>query len=169
MQFPQVMTMSELAQYLQLPQLTLYQLAREGTIPGVKVGRHWRFHRVAVDQWLGCSRSDHPSRNPSGGMLAELGCIEAFDCNEHAALLGEFDVRVNQLTGGKFHTSVNYVKTPSMMIYEEYMLRSTEMCGVAPAGYITLATVRNTVVRYNCRSSAIRLWQARCRYRFHTA
>jgi excisionase family DNA binding protein len=50
MKFPEVMTMSELAQYLRLAQSTLYQLAREGAIPGVKVGRHWRFHREAVDQ-----------------------------------------------------------------------------------------------------------------------
>ena len=29
-----------------------YKLAQEGALPGQKVGRHWRFHRDAVDAWL---------------------------------------------------------------------------------------------------------------------
>ena len=47
-----VMTIEELAGYLKIPKSTLYKLAQEGKLPGQKVGRHWRFHREAVDQWL---------------------------------------------------------------------------------------------------------------------
>ena len=48
-----VLTIDELAQYLKLSKSTLYHLARRGDFPGQKVGRHWRFHRAAIDKWLG--------------------------------------------------------------------------------------------------------------------
>lgn len=47
-----VFTIDELAIYLKLLKRTLYKLAQEGTIPGHKVGRHWRFHRETIDRWL---------------------------------------------------------------------------------------------------------------------
>ena len=45
MKFSEVMTIDEVAEYLRLPQATLYQLAVEGAIPGMKVGGDWRFSR----------------------------------------------------------------------------------------------------------------------------
>lgn len=47
-----VMTIVELSKYLKISRSTLYKLAQEGKLPGQKVGRHWRFHRDAVDAWL---------------------------------------------------------------------------------------------------------------------
>ncbi len=47
-----VFTIEELAQYLKISKSTLYKLAQEGNLPGQKVGKHWRFHKDAVDQWL---------------------------------------------------------------------------------------------------------------------
>ena len=47
-----VMTIDELCAYLKVPKSTLYKLAQEGKVPGQKVGRHWRFHREAIDEWL---------------------------------------------------------------------------------------------------------------------
>jgi excisionase family DNA binding protein len=54
-----VFTIGELASYLKISKSTLYKLAQAGGLPGVKVGRHWRFHREAVDVWL--------MRNPKRG------------------------------------------------------------------------------------------------------
>lgn len=48
-----VMTIAELSKYLRISRSTLYKLAQEGKLPAQKVGRHWRFHRAAVDRWLG--------------------------------------------------------------------------------------------------------------------
>jgi len=48
----QVMTVDEVAEYLRIPRSSLYKLAQEGRIPCQKVGRHWRFRRAAIDQWL---------------------------------------------------------------------------------------------------------------------
>ena len=49
---PEVMTIDDLALYLQLSKSSLYKLAQEGKVPGQKVGRHWRFHRESIDKWL---------------------------------------------------------------------------------------------------------------------
>lgn len=49
---PEVMTIDDLALYLQLSKSSLYKLAQEGKVPGQKVGRHWRFHRETIDKWL---------------------------------------------------------------------------------------------------------------------
>jgi DNA binding domain, excisionase family len=49
---PEVMTIDDLVAYLQVPKSSLYKLAQEGKLPGQKVGRHWRFHRVTIDRWL---------------------------------------------------------------------------------------------------------------------
>ena len=47
-----VLTIDELAAYLKMSKSTLYHFARNGTVPGVKVGRHWRFHKDAIDAWM---------------------------------------------------------------------------------------------------------------------
>jgi len=47
-----VMTIDELSAYLKIAKSTLYKLGQEGRFPGHKVGRHWRFHKDAVDSWL---------------------------------------------------------------------------------------------------------------------
>ncbi len=70
MAVPDVLTVDQLAAYLQLAKSTLYKLLRENKIPGTKLGRHWRFRRDAIDAWLDQSgqravkarRSSSPSR-----------------------------------------------------------------------------------------------------------
>ena len=47
-----VMTIGELSKYLKISTSTLYKLAKDGRLPGQKVGRHWRFHKDSVDSWL---------------------------------------------------------------------------------------------------------------------
>jgi excisionase family DNA binding protein len=56
-----VMTVAEASEYLRIPKSSLYKLAQDGRIPCQTVGRHWRFLKAALDQWLGLeedSRSD---------------------------------------------------------------------------------------------------------------
>lgn len=53
---PEVMTIDDLAWYLQVSKSSLYKLAQEGRVPGQKVGRHWRFHKEVIDEWLGQNR-----------------------------------------------------------------------------------------------------------------
>ena len=48
----QMMTVDEVAAYLQLHPLTVRRLAREGSIPAFKIGRQWRVKRALLDQWI---------------------------------------------------------------------------------------------------------------------
>ena len=49
---PVMMTLEEVAKYLRLHRTTVYRLAREGVIPGFKIGSQWRFNKTRVDQWM---------------------------------------------------------------------------------------------------------------------
>jgi len=54
----EVMTIEELAEYLKVSKSSLYKLAQKGKVPGQKVGKHWRFHREAIDAWIKKQPSD---------------------------------------------------------------------------------------------------------------
>lgn len=58
-----VLTIDELSAYLKIPKSTLYKLVREGKIPCQKIGRHWRFRKGAIDQWL----EEKPANEPGSG------------------------------------------------------------------------------------------------------
>jgi excisionase family DNA binding protein len=45
-------TAEEVAAYLRLPQSTVYKLAQDKVLPGFKVGKHWRFRRDTVLEWI---------------------------------------------------------------------------------------------------------------------
>jgi excisionase family DNA binding protein len=47
-----MMTIDEVAEYLNLHPLTVRRLARDGKIPAFKVGRQWRVKRGLLDQWI---------------------------------------------------------------------------------------------------------------------
>ena len=47
-----LMTLREVAGFLRVSTQTVYKMAKEGTIPGVKVGNQWRFERSRVSKWL---------------------------------------------------------------------------------------------------------------------
>lgn len=49
---PDVLTLEQLAQLLQVDEKTARTLAANGELPGRKLGRHWRFSRQAVLDWL---------------------------------------------------------------------------------------------------------------------
>jgi PAS domain S-box-containing protein/excisionase family DNA binding protein len=48
----ELMTTKEASEYLKIGYLTLYKLAQQGEIPAHKVGGHWRFSRMALDDWF---------------------------------------------------------------------------------------------------------------------
>ena len=48
----EVMTIQEASDFLRIPLSSLYKLAQQGKIPCQKVGRHWRFHRQALEKWF---------------------------------------------------------------------------------------------------------------------
>ena len=46
------LTAKQVAKYLQVKPLTVYQWARTNTIPAVKIGRIWRFKKNIIDNFL---------------------------------------------------------------------------------------------------------------------
>jgi excisionase family DNA binding protein len=51
----EIMTLEEVAQFLQLQPQTVYKWAQEGQIPGAKLGKEWRFRRSVLDEWVNCA------------------------------------------------------------------------------------------------------------------
>ena len=49
---PDIMTVKEAAEYLQLYPGTVYRLAGEGKLPCRKVGGAWRFSRRGLETWI---------------------------------------------------------------------------------------------------------------------
>ena len=47
-----IMTITEVAEYLKVAERTLYRLAAAKKIPAFKVGGTWRFPRADIDQWI---------------------------------------------------------------------------------------------------------------------
>jgi len=48
----EIMTIGETAEYLRISLSSLYKLAQDGRIPCQKVGRHWRFFKPAIQEWI---------------------------------------------------------------------------------------------------------------------
>ena len=57
------MTLDDPAAYIKLSKSSLYKLCQAGKVPGTKVGRHWRFHRDAIDTWI---KAGEPPTQPYG-------------------------------------------------------------------------------------------------------
>jgi excisionase family DNA binding protein len=45
-------TAEEVSNYLRIPQSTIYKLAQDSVLPGFKVGKHWRFRRDTIINWI---------------------------------------------------------------------------------------------------------------------
>lgn len=50
---PPVMTVDQVAAYLQVSERSIYNMAAAGEIPAAKVAGQWRFLKAEVDRWLG--------------------------------------------------------------------------------------------------------------------
>ncbi len=61
---PDVLTVEQLAELLQIDDKTVRTLASKGDLPGRKIGRHWRFSRQAVLEWL--ANPEGPRRRSAG-------------------------------------------------------------------------------------------------------
>jgi excisionase family DNA binding protein len=53
------LTAEEVAEYLRLPLSTVYKLVQDKRLPGFKVGKHWRFRKDAIQNWI----KDQESKN----------------------------------------------------------------------------------------------------------
>lgn len=50
--YPEIMTINQVAEYFQISEMTTYKLVQEGSIPAFKIGRHWRVKRDDLDEFI---------------------------------------------------------------------------------------------------------------------
>jgi len=48
----EIMTVKQIAEYLQMDEHTVYRLARSGEIPSIKISGQWRFMKEVIDKWI---------------------------------------------------------------------------------------------------------------------
>ncbi|MDO8432697.1 MAG: helix-turn-helix domain-containing protein [Candidatus Binatus sp.] len=61
--YPEILTVTQLAEYLQCDKSTIYRLIKSGEIPAFRVGSNWRFRREVIAQWL--EQRSRPKKNGS--------------------------------------------------------------------------------------------------------
>lgn len=66
---PEVLTIEEAARFLRIPLSSMYHLAQDGKVPCQKVGRHWRFHRQTLVQWMAAGISVDGKRESKSDRL----------------------------------------------------------------------------------------------------
>jgi excisionase family DNA binding protein len=47
-----ILTADEVAEYLKLSKITVYKLAKDGSIPGFRVGGSWRFSKSNIEKMM---------------------------------------------------------------------------------------------------------------------
>ncbi|MBI5855431.1 MAG: helix-turn-helix domain-containing protein [Nitrospirae bacterium] len=55
----EILTVQEVAKFLRVPKSTVYKLARLNQLPASKIGKHWRFLRRDIQEWMR-TRSSQP-------------------------------------------------------------------------------------------------------------
>ncbi len=48
----EILTADDVCAYLKIPRSTLYKLSKDKIIPAFRVGRHWRFKKEKLEEWL---------------------------------------------------------------------------------------------------------------------
>ncbi len=65
MEFPEIMTIEEVAKYLRLSERKVYELAQKGEIPCGKVGTSWRFKKSEVQSWTDSQLGVNKQKSPA--------------------------------------------------------------------------------------------------------
>jgi excisionase family DNA binding protein len=68
----EVLTAEDLARYLGFNRNWIYRQAEAGEIPGVKLGKSWRFKRSVIDRWLEERILSKPKAESEAGIEARV-------------------------------------------------------------------------------------------------
>jgi excisionase family DNA binding protein len=53
-----ILTVSDVAEYLRMSEAKVYRLAKEGSLPVIRIGKSWRFRKDLLDEWISqCTES----------------------------------------------------------------------------------------------------------------
>ena len=67
-----LMDIRQVAAFLQINESTVYSWAQKGRLPGIKMGRIWRFRREDIETWL-----DRNMRGVADDQSAQGGAASA--------------------------------------------------------------------------------------------
>lgn len=62
-----ILTVSELAEHLNVHRITIYRLLKSGSLPGFKIGRVWRFDLDEIGRWMADGKSTQAMRAATDG------------------------------------------------------------------------------------------------------
>lgn len=48
----EVMTVRDVAEYLQISEASVRRMLKAKKLPGFKIGQQWRFRKITVDKWM---------------------------------------------------------------------------------------------------------------------
>jgi excisionase family DNA binding protein len=54
----EVLTVKQVAEFLQMDERTIYKLAKQGDIPSFKVSNQWRFLKKDIESWVEKKKSE---------------------------------------------------------------------------------------------------------------
>jgi len=54
----EVLTVKQVAEFLQMDERTIYKLAKQGDIPSFKVSNQWRFLKKDIESWVEQKKSE---------------------------------------------------------------------------------------------------------------
>jgi len=74
----EILTVKQVAQYLQMNEHTIYRLARSGVIPSVKISGQWRFKKDLLDRWITKASMERVKDNKGTKKRDSEGQIELF-------------------------------------------------------------------------------------------
>ena len=80
----------EVLEYLNVTLRTVYRLIKAGSIPGMRVGRQWRFRKRDIDAWLEKQRPRAATANTA--YSTESNAIEALNLGVSGYLTKPFGV-----------------------------------------------------------------------------
>jgi excisionase family DNA binding protein len=135
-----LMTIKQLAGYLNLNERTVLRLVTDGALPGVKVGNQWRFRKAMIDTWLDDQMLGVTPRmvDEPKPVVSPRAMLELASCFETAHILPELKASskngvIEELAGLAGELGLVRDKTwfIGALIERENVMPSATGCGVA--------------------------------------
>jgi len=72
----EILTVKQVAEYLQMNEHTIYRLARSGQIPSIKIAGQWRFKKEIIDKWISDESLGRVLQNMKSSPTGKIGKTE---------------------------------------------------------------------------------------------
>jgi excisionase family DNA binding protein len=128
-----LLSVRELAAYLQVSDRQVLRMAAAGTLPGVKIGVEWRFQKAAIDGWL-AQRTGHEgevdfhdipdaAQMPLGDLLEEKSVVTEIKAKDREGTIAALAARASD--SGWLHDKAWFIQA----VAAREQLASTAMEG----------------------------------------